>query len=172
MAAETPVFDLPYPLPTDNVDVAGDFQALAERLDLVLQTIAVQDQEVRNDSGVTLNPGDPVYITGFNTKPTVTKCDADDLETFPVAGLVASQILNGNDGEIIVSGVLKNIDTSSFSAGDTIYVASGGGLTNVMPASGSGAIGIVFSSNASTGSILFRSPKGNGTWGALKAGLA
>jgi predicted RecA/RadA family phage recombinase len=171
MAAETPVFDLPYPLPTDNVDVAGDFAALAQRLDLVLQTIAIQDTEVRNNSGVTINKGDPVYVTGFSTKTTVAKCEATDLTTFPVVGLALSNITNGSDGEILVSGVFNNINTSSFAAGDILYVGNSGGLTN-STASGSGAIGIVLSSNASTGSLLFRSPKGNGTWGSLKAGLA
>jgi hypothetical protein len=171
MAAETPIFDLPYPLPTDSVDVAGDFQALAERLELVLQTIAIQDTEVRNISGVTINKGDPVYVTGFSTKTTVAKCQATDLNTFPVVGLAISDITNNSDGEILVSGVFNNINTSSFAAGDILYVGNSGGLTND-PELGSGAIGVVLVSNASTGSLLFRSPKGNGTWGSLKAGLA
>jgi hypothetical protein len=173
MAAETPVYDLPYPLPTDEVDVAGDIQALADRLDLVLQTIGTQEnQEVRNLSGVTINAGDPVYISGFNTKPTIAKSDSDNILTFPVAGLAVSEITNNTDGQILAFGILKNVDTASFAVGDVLYVASGGGLTNTQPSGGSGAIGIVFSSNASTGSILFGSPKGNGTWGSLKAGLA
>ena len=66
----------------------------------------------------------------------------------------------------------NNFDTSSFAAGDIIYVASGGGLSNSQSANNGGAIGIIFESNASTGKMLFRSPKGNGTWGSLKAGLA
>jgi hypothetical protein len=171
MAAETTVFDLPYPLPTDNVDVAGDFAALAQRLDLVLQTIAIQDQEVLNISGVQINKGDPVYITGFSSKPTIAKCQATDLTTFPIAGFALTNIPNNSESEILLSGVLTNINTSSFAAGDILYVGNSGGLTN-STASGSGPIGIVLSSNATTGSIIFGSLKGNGTWGSLKAGLA
>lgn len=170
--AETLNFDLPYPLASDPVNVHGDIQLLAEQLDLVLQTIAIQDAEVRNNSGSTITKGTPVYISGFDTKPTILKCDNDDLTTFPVAGLATTDITNGSDGNILITGILNNVNTSSFSAGDNIYVASGGGLTNVKPNSGGGVIGIVFESNASTGKILFRSPKGNGTWGSLKAGLA
>jgi hypothetical protein len=171
MAAETTVFDLPYPLPTDNVDVAGDFAALAQRLDLVLQTIAIQDQEVNNNSGVTINKGDPVYISGFNGKPNITKSEAFDLTTFPIAGFAMSQITNGSDGEILLSGVMSNIDTSSFSSGDILYVGNSGGLTN-NTSSGSGPVGIVLVSSATIGSIIFGSLKGNGTWGSLKEGLA
>jgi hypothetical protein len=171
MAAETSVYDLPYPLPTDQVDVAGDFQALAERIDLVLRTIAIQDLEVTNNSGVQINKGDPVYITGVISKPTIAKCEASDINTFPIAGFALSNISNNADGEILLSGLLTNFNTSSFSTGDILYVGNSGGLTN-STVSGSGPVGIVLSSNSTTGSAIFGSLKGNGTWGSLKAGLA
>lgn len=170
--AETTNFDLPYPLASDPVNVHGDIQSLAEQIDLILQTIAIQDVEVRNNSGNTIPVATPVYISGFSTKPTIAECDNDNDNTFPVAGITTTSISNGADGNILISGMLNNFDTSSFSAGDIIYVASGGGLTNVKPEDGGGAIGIIFESNASTGKMLFRSPKGNGTWGSLKEGLA
>jgi len=169
---ETTNFDLPYPMPSDPVNVHGDIQSLAEQIDLVLQTIAIQDVEVRNNSGATISAGTPVYISGFSVKPTIAKCDNDNIATFPVAGITTTSIANNTDGNILISGMLNNFNTSSYTAGDLLYVASGGGLTNTRPTNGGGAIGIVFESNASTGKILFRSPKGNGTWGALKEGLA
>lgn len=168
----TQIFHLPFPTSNNPVNVHGDIQSLAEQVDLVLQTIAIQDVEIRNNSGVSIAKGTPVYITGFSTKPTIAKCDANDIDTFPVAGVATSNISNGSDGNILVSGMLNNFDTSDFTAGDVVYVASGGGITNTQPESGSGAIGIIFESNASTGKMLFRSPKGNGTWASLKAGLA
>lgn len=172
MATETNVFDLPFPEASDPVNVHGDIQALAEQVDLVLQTIAIQDVEIRNNSGATINKGTPVYISGFSTKPTIAKCDADNANTFPVAGITTTNISNNADGNILISGMLNDFNTSAFAAGDVIYVASGGGITNVKPENGGGAIGIIFESNASTGRMLFRSPKGNGTWGSLKEGLA
>lgn len=140
----TQIFDLPFPTSNDPVNVHGDIQALAEQVDLVLQTIAIQDTEVRNNSGSTITKGTPVYITGFSTKPTIAKCDADDLDTFPVAGIATTNITNGSDGNILVSGMFNNFDTSSFAAGDIIYVASGGGLSNSQSANNGGAIGIIF----------------------------
>jgi hypothetical protein len=62
------------------------------------------------------------------------------------------------------------INTSGFSDGDILYAAAGGGLTSTRPATGSGAIGIV--AYAASDGIIIVEAKGNGTWGALKAGLA
>jgi len=169
--AETTNFDLPYPLASDPVNVHGDIQSLAEQVDSVLLTIAIQDAEVRNNSGATITKGTPVYISGFDTKPTIEKCDNDDLNTFPVAGLVTTNITDGTDGNILVAGVLNDFNTSSYTVGDRIYVASGGGLTKTKPTNGGAVVGIVLISNASTGKMLFTGAVGNGTWGALKAGL-
>jgi hypothetical protein len=164
-------YDLPYPVLSDPVNVHEDIQSLAERLEDILSNVGVPfiSLEVRNATGVTIAKGTPVYISGYSTKPTVAKCDSDDLTTFPVAGITQAAISNAADGVIIVSGVFEGIDTSSYTAGDILYVASGGGLTTT---SGSGAVAVVANSNASTGIIIVGQPKGNGTWGALKNGLA
>jgi len=171
---QTTIYELPYPLSGDPVNVHGDIQDLSERLETILSTIGTPfiSHEVRNISGSSISKGTPVYITGYSTKTTIDKCDSDNLETFPVFGLMAATTANNNDGVVIISGVFSNINTSSFTAGDILYVANGGGLTNSQPATGSGAIGIVAYSNASNGIIIVGQPKGNGTWGSLKAGLA
>ena len=170
----TSTYDLPYPLLTDPVNVHEDIQSLAERLELILSSVGVPfiSLEVRNESGTSIAKGDPVYITGHNVKPTIAKCESLDLDTFPIAGLAQSTIANGTDGVIIVSGVFSNINTSSYTAGDVLYVGETGGLTNAMPASGSGAVAVVAHPNASTGVIVVGSVKGNGTWGSLARGLS
>lgn len=170
----TSIYELPYPISTDPVNVHGDIQDLSERLELVLSTIGTPfiSHEIKNISGSSISKGYPVYITGYSTKTTIDKCDADNLNTFPVFGLLAATTANNTDGVVIISGVFSNANTSSYTAGDILYVASGGGLTNVQPSNGSGAIGIVAYSNASNGIIIVGQPKGNGTWGSLKAGLA
>ena len=167
-------YDLPYPVLSDPVNVHEDIQSLAERLEDILSNVGVPfiSLEVRNNSGATIAKGTPVYISGYSTKPTIAKSDSDDLTTFPVVGITQSSISNSADGVIIISGVFEGIDTSSYTAGDILYVANGGGLTDTIPASGSGAIAVVAKSNASTGIIIIGQPKGNGTWGALKNGLA
>ena len=72
----------------------------------------------------------------------------------------------------LLSGVFEGINTSSYTAGDILYVANGGGLTDTIPTGGSGAVAVVAKSHSSTGIIIVGQPKGNGTWGALKNGLA
>lgn len=170
----TSTYDLPYPTLNDPVNVHEDIQSLAEQLELVLSSIGspLISLEVHNNSGTTIAKGDPVYITGHDGKPTIAKSESLNLEKFPIAGLAQSSIANSSDGVITVSGVFKNLNTSSYSAGDILYVAESGGLTNIMPVSGSGAVAVVASVNASTGVIVVGSVKGNGTWGSLARGLS
>jgi hypothetical protein len=172
--AETSTYDLPYPLNTDPVDVAGDLQSLAEAIEAVLPTIGApyHTLEVRNVSGVSITKGDPVYISGYSTKPTIAKANASTIGTFPVVGLAQSNIGNATDGVIVISGVFSNINTNSYTAGDVLYVASGGGLTTTKPTSNVVTVGIVSKSDATSGIIIVTSPRSReATWGALKEGL-
>jgi hypothetical protein len=177
--AETLNYDIPYPTNSSPVDVAGDLQALAERLDVVLPTIGLPYHtiEVTNISGASITKGDPVYVSGFNNtsgKPQVTKSQASNLATFPVIGLAQATISNSTDGVIVISGVFNGVDTSTFTIGSRLYVGTSGGLTTTQPitaTTNSGVVGIVAKVNAS-GTILVGSFKGNGTWGSMKAGLA
>jgi hypothetical protein len=175
----TTTYDLPYPILTDPVNVHGDIQSLAEQIELVLPGLGLPyfTYEVKNSSGVTINKGDPVYATGYSTKTTVAKSVSGTLATFPVIGLAQSNISNGSDGVIIVSGIFAGtadipLNTSSYTAGNILYVGTSGGLTATQPAGGSGAVGVVLRSNASLGAIVVGQPKGNGSWGSMKAGLA
>ena len=178
-SGETTVYDLPFPVNSDPVNVASDIQALAERIEVILPTLGLpyHTLEVTNDSGVSIAKGDPVYISSFNNtsgKPEVTKSQASDITTFPVVGLAQSAIGNGNDGVIVISGVFTGIDTASYTVGDILYVGSSGGLTATQPitaTTNSGAVGVISKANIN-GTILVGSFKGNGTWGSMKAGLA
>jgi hypothetical protein len=165
-------YDLPYPLFSDPVNIHGDFQDLAEQIELILPSLVNHTIEVRNVSGASIAKATPVYITGFSTKPTIGKCDSDDLTTFPVLGLTDSAIGNNTDGVVTISGVILNANTNSFTAGNVLYVADGGGLTATQPATGSGAVAIVGKANATTGILVVGQPKGSGSWGSLKAGLS
>ena len=172
--AETTIYDLPFPTNDSPVDVAGDIQSLAEAIDAVLPTIGLpfHTLEIRNVSGVSIAKGDPVYITGYSTKPTIAKSDIDTIGTFPVAGLAQSNIGNNSDGVIVISGVFTSVNTVSYLAGDVLYVASGGGLTKTKPASNVVTVGIVAKSDSTSGVIIVTSPRSRAaTWGALKEGL-
>ncbi len=174
MPAETTNYDLPYPLSSDSVNVHEDIQDLAEAIDAILPTLGLpyHTLEVSNTSGVTIVKGDPVYIIGHGaTKPRVAKSDASTLSTFPVIGLAQANITNTSDGVVVLTGVFTGVNTSSFTVGNRLYVAAGGGLTQTQPTTGGGVVGVVAKSAAS-GTILVGASKGNGTWGSMKAGLS
>ena len=88
----------------------------------------------------TLTKGDPVYVSGYNSgesKPEVLKADASDSSKMPVVGLAMVNASNNDHIFIAVAGNFADVDTdtglTSPSVGDTLYVASGGGYTNVKP---------------------------------------
>jgi hypothetical protein len=172
----TPLYDFPFPVLTDPVNVHEDIQSLAEQIELVLPSIGLPTHtlEVTNNSGVSIVKGDPIYISGYSSvtsKPQVSKSQANTLATFPVIGLAKTNIGNGTDGVVVLSGVFTDVNTTSFAIGSVLYVGATGGLTTTIPTSGSGAIGVVAKS-ATAGVIIVGSVKGNGTWGSMKAGLA
>lgn len=105
-----------------------------------------------------VSKGDPVFISGYSTGQTrieIQKADANVSADLPAVGLAAEDISINTNGQIIVFGLLSDVDTSSYSVGDILYIASGGGLTSTKP-TGSLAIqnvGVVAKSHASTGQI-------------------
>ena len=160
--AETSIYDFPYPLPSDPVDIVGDIQSLAERMEAVLfGTESNITIEVTNSSGASIAKGDPVYLTGYGTKPQVTKLT--NTMNYPMLGLAKDVIATTTDGVIVISGIFSNINTSSYSVGNILYTGTSGGLT---------AVGVVAKVHATTGVIIVGKPTGNGTWAALKAGLS
>ena len=102
--------------------------------------------------------GDPIYVSGYSIaqdRVIVGKADAADPAKMPVIGLAAEALgVNGN-GQAITVGILDTTDTSTFTAGDELYVASGGGLTATAPTGGDEVqpVGIVIRSDAALGRI-------------------
>jgi hypothetical protein len=168
--ANSTEYSIPYPEGTDPVNVHGDIRSLVERLEVVLPPLGVSyfQIQVLNNSGSALAAGTPVYATGYTTKTTIAKSLPST--TNPILGLTKTSIANGSDGIVVVAGVMENINTSGFSNGDVLYIGSSGGLTATRPTTGSGAVGIV--AHAAAEGIIIVEAKGNGTWGALKSGLA
>ena len=89
---------------------------------------------VDNKTLSTIAKGTPVYVTGatgntFHIEP----ADASDPAKMPAAGVLAQELVADAEGEMIVSGFINGVNTSTFTAGDAVYVAAGGGYTNVRP---------------------------------------
>ena len=119
---------------------------------------------IRNKSGGTLNPGQPVYITGYSVGQnliTVDEADASLASTMPALGLIEISVGNNSSGNCIAHGEVSGFDTTgpgaeSWSVGDAIYVSeTAGALTNVKPTGAAlvQKMGIVTRVSASAGRL-------------------
>ncbi len=88
---------------------------------------------VRNQSGLTIDAGDAVYITGYSTgqnRVLVDIADADDAAKMPAIGIVSASLSNNANGDVITAGVSVGlIDTNpgGTSVGDGIWVSTTAG---------------------------------------------
>lgn len=92
--------------------------------------------ECKNSTGSQIDGGTPVYVSGYysnNGKPLISPAVGNDVSKMPAVGIVASDLADGSEGHVHVFGEATRLDTSSFDVGDTVYVASSGGFTNVRP---------------------------------------
>ena len=106
-----------------------------------------------------LTKGDAVYVSGISgNSPVVSKADANGAATFPAFGLANADTALGNTVDIVTAGQLKNIDTSGFALGDTLYLSTTPGVLTATPPTGEGSViqnmGKVEREHASVGSIL------------------
>jgi hypothetical protein len=115
---------------------------------------------VKNTSGGSLSKGTPVYATGSVGASGAVEVQASlagTASTMPALGLLDETLANNAQGSATILGVIRQMDTSSYSVNDSLYVAVSGGLTNVRPTGASELvqkIGRVVRSNASTGEVL------------------
>ena len=121
----------------------------------------------KNVSGGTLAKGTPVHaVTPVSSgqQVEVIAARADTPSAMPATLVLNEELADEEEGEAIVVGLIQNVDTSSFSSGDIIYVGETGGYTNTKP-TGDNLIqnlGVVVKSNASSGSgIVYGSGRTN-----------
>ena len=81
---------------------------------------------VLNQTGSTLTKGQAVYISGANgDNPTVSLASASAESTSSkTLGLVYADIANGDIGAVVTSGLFKGIDTSTATAGQSVWLSS------------------------------------------------
>jgi hypothetical protein len=91
----------------------------AERIEIV----------VRNSTGVTLTKGQVVYLSGATgNRPNAILADAStEATSSKTIGLVTANIANNADGFVAVNGTLHDLDTSAFTAGDTLWLSETAG---------------------------------------------
>ena len=128
--------------------------------------------DVKNTHTDTVTKGTPVYVTGSvgaSGRVEVQPADSSSSSTMPAVGLLAQDLAQNGEGQVVVTGILSHFNTNSIdgaTAGDdndsgkTIYVKSGGGLTVTRPTSSSVLVqnmGKVGRDHDSTGNLIVSS---------------
>ena len=155
-----------FPKPTgtsaEYIDGTGALQTFP-----TVTTAGKMVTNVRNNTGATLTKGTVVYINGaVGNTPTVTKAQANTEPTSKATfGLVESNINNNSDGNIVVIGLLENIDTQGFADGTLIYLSPtvAGGWTSTQPFSPYHYVGlgtVIRGNHPTQGSIQVRVQNG------------
>lgn len=121
-----------------------------------------QEQLVRvyNNTGTTLIDMQVVKLTGSsNQRLTVGLAQANtEINSRNTFAIVTEQIIQNNEGFATVSGLVRDLNTSSFSEGAPLYLSptTPGGITTVKPVAPNHSIlvGWCIKSHPSTGSIF------------------
>ena len=79
----------------------------------------------KNVTGDTIPASRAVYASGSSEGvPTIAKARANNLATMPCVGVTLESIANNAFGRVMQVGLVENIDTSAFAAGNVLYVSS------------------------------------------------
>ena len=120
-----------------------------------------QEEVIRvfNNTGADILNGQLCFISGASDEfPEVTLAQADtEATSASTIGMATADIPDQTYGYITTSGLVHDVDTATFTAGETLYLSDSvaGGYTNVAPLQPSYAIviGYVTSIDATTGAI-------------------
>jgi len=119
--------------------------------------------KVRNETGSTINAGVTLKVTGWavgHNCITVAPCStAGDV----AIGMTYAAIPNNTNAAVTNTGVIADINTSSYSVGDILYTTGNGTLTTTKPTNGDyQTIGYALRSHSSEGVIFVEFTEPNG----------
>lgn len=153
-AVDATLFNTSPPVPAHTPGYAfwstseGMLQIMSEIAGVTLQVGHEQWVDARNNSGSTIMDGDPVRITGASgNRPTIGPDNGMGL----AVGLATHDIPNNTNGKVTSYGVVRNLDTSAFADGQTLYSTAAGALTADLTSS---RVGTVLLAHNSNGTVL------------------
>lgn len=116
-----------------------------------------------NNTGDTLPNGTIGYMSGvLGNRPTIAPAQANSATTAKVYGMFTHDVANNVEGFVTHIGLVHDLDTSAFEAGDTLYLSATtpGAFTNVAPTAPNYVleVGRVLVSHATQGIIFFSVP--------------
>jgi hypothetical protein len=145
----------------------GDFYLLVDNSPLDWRVFASSDAvagvlevTARNNTGVSISKASAVYITGASGQtPTIALANAvSEATSSKTIGITAESIANAANGQIVLRGLLTNIDTSAFVDGDALWLSDSvaGAFTTTRPTQPSHGvfIGYVAYAHATLGKII------------------
>lgn len=103
-------------------------------------TLQINEETVMravNKTGSDIPNGTAVYVSGGQgSRPRITKADADSLASSGVIGFTTELIGDNASGYVTVTGLVRDVDTSGCTAGDTLWLSQAAGeWSNVRPTS-------------------------------------
>tara|TARA_R110000803_G_scaffold69859_1_gene132446 strand:+ start:4798 stop:6396 length:1599 start_codon:yes stop_codon:yes gene_type:complete len=154
-------------LPLVNKVIAGDMNEIktvvnahADEIDILNASggdaTAVTISAKVNEAGGVVK-GQVVYISGATGGfPTVGLASNNDFSKADVLAIAKETKSNNQTISVVTTGLLENIDTSTFSEGQQLYLGVNGALSGTHPLglTASQRIGHVVKVNATTGSII------------------
>lgn len=117
---------------------------------------------VVNKTGVQVNDGQVVYINGAQgNRPTIALAKADTVGTSRIIGVATQNIADNAEGFITISGDVHGYDTSSFAAGDVLYLSAttAGLLTKTAPASPNNIVIVATACNSINNGLITVHPQ-------------
>lgn len=126
-----------YTTTTGNITaVGGTYTGDVSAMHFMGDFIGELQVNCKNTSGSIIPKGTPVYITGTVGATNVLEvapADAGNSTKMPAIGLTSEQLSVNGTGHVTYLGNMQGLNTNSYTVGQTVYVAVGGGLTNVKP---------------------------------------
>lgn len=135
-------------------------------VDLEYASTAIVKEVVKNSTGSTINKGQAVYISGSNgDNALISLADADaEATSSKTLGLVTANITDGSLGTIVTNGLLRGVDTSAATAGDSVWLSGTAGsvVFAAPPAKPAHSVylGVVVRVHAVNGAILVKVQNG------------
>lgn len=116
-------------------------------------------QQARNSTGSTITKGQVVYISGSTGQiGNIILAQANSYAASQVIGVANQDIANNTNGYVVIYGTVEDVDTSTLTAGNNIYLSAStaGALTQTEPSAPNYAVhmGVCLYSNSVHGKLL------------------
>lgn len=153
-------YTLPASDGTNGQAITTDGSGTLSFSDITVDEAPAVGLTVKNVSGGTLAIGTVVHPSPTASPPSgnvieVIAADNSAASTMPAIGVLKAALADDAEGTAIALGRVSGLNTSSYTAGDALYVGTSGGFTSTKPTGTAliQKIGIVIKSHASSGTI-------------------